>query len=105
MGWQVALAGVCYLTASQVQGLAILHSPEASFENWQTALMTMAVAICAVLFNTILVRHLPSLEFLMLLLRKSAKQMTWIHGTDVNRLRRLLRLRLRACLHGPPVGV
>lgn len=70
LGWQVGLASVCYLTALQVQGLVILRDPTFAFENWHAALMTIAVALTAVFFNTALVRLLPFLESIMLVLRK-----------------------------------
>lgn len=70
LGWQVGLASVCYLTALQVQGLVILRDPTFAFDNWHAALMTVAVALTAVFFNTVLVRLLPFLESIMLVLRK-----------------------------------
>ena len=71
LGWQVGLASVCYLTALQIQSFVILHHSDFVFANWQASLMTIAVALTAVFFNTVLVRLLSHLEFIMLVLRKS----------------------------------
>ena len=70
LGWQVGLASVCYLTALQIQSFAIMHHPDFAFQNWHGTLMTIAIALTAVFFNTVLVRLLPHLEFIMLVLRE-----------------------------------
>ena len=70
LGWQVGLASVCYAVTLQIQGLVVLLHPDFAFQGWHASLMTVAVALCAVLFNTVLVSALPTLEFLMLVLRK-----------------------------------
>lgn len=49
-----------------------MHHPDFVFTNWQASLMTIAVALTAVFFNTVLVRLLPHLEFIMLVLRKGS---------------------------------
>lgn len=48
-----------------------VHHPDVVFSNWSGSLMTIAVALTAVFFNTVLVRLLPYLEFIMLVLRES----------------------------------
>lgn len=70
-GWQVGLASVSYAAALQIQSLVILVSPGVSIVGWQTALMTVAIALIAVGFNTILVSKLPTFEFVVLVARKS----------------------------------
>lgn len=72
LGWQAGLASVCYAVTLQIEGLTILLNPNYAFTGWQTALITIAVALCAVLFNTVLVSALPTLEFVMLLLHFAA---------------------------------
>lgn len=99
LGWQVGLASVCYLTALQIQSFVIMHHPDFVFENWHAALMTVAVAITAVLFNTVLVRLLPHLELIMLVLRKLLQQpLSFI--ADMGRLHSFLRICIRTWLHG-----
>ena len=70
LGWQVGLASVCYAVTLQIKGLVTLVYPNVVFQGWHDSLMTVGVALCAVLFNTVLVSSLPTLEFIMLLLRK-----------------------------------
>lgn len=60
-----------YAAALQIQSLVILVSPGVSILGWQTALMTVAIALIAVGFNTILVSKLPTFEFVVLVARKS----------------------------------
>jgi choline transport protein len=77
LGWQVGLASVCYAVSLHVQSLTILFHPDFAFQGWHAALMTVAVALIAVLFNTVLVGALPTLEFVMLVLRKGNSHKEW----------------------------
>jgi hypothetical protein len=70
-GWQVGLASVSYAAALQIQSLVILVSPGVSILQWQMALMTVAIALIAVGFNTILISKLPTFEFIVLVARES----------------------------------
>ena len=70
-GWQVGLASVSYAAGLQIQSLVILVSPDVSILGWQMALMTVAIALIAVGFNTILISKLPTFEFIVLVARKS----------------------------------
>ncbi|KAK3691335.1 hypothetical protein LTR37_018696 [Vermiconidia calcicola] len=72
LGWQVGLASVCYAVTLQIKGLVTLVYPNVVFQGWHDSLMTVGVALCAVLFNTVLVSSLPTLEFIMLLLHFGA---------------------------------
>ena len=63
------MASVCYAVTLQIQGLVILFHPNFEFQGWHASLMTAAVALLAVVFNTVLVGALPMLESLMLVLR------------------------------------
>ena len=69
-GWQVGLASVSYAAALQIQSLAILLNPGVNILGWHTALMTIAIALVAVGFNTILISKLPTFEFVVLVARK-----------------------------------
>ena len=70
-GWQVGLASVSYAAALQIQSLVILVSPDVSILGWHLALMTVAIALIAVGFNTILISKLPTFEFIVLVARGS----------------------------------
>lgn len=70
-GWQVGLASVSYAAALQIQSLVILVHPGATIVGWHTALMTVAIALIAVGFNTILISQLPTFEFIVLVARES----------------------------------
>lgn len=69
-GWQVGLASVSYAAALQIQSLVILVSPGVSILGWHMALMTVAIALIAVGFNTVLISRLPTFEFIVLVARK-----------------------------------
>lgn len=69
-GWQVGLASVSYAAALQIQSLVILVSPGVTILGWHMALMTVAIALIAVGFNTILISKLPTFEFIVLVARK-----------------------------------
>jgi choline transport protein len=70
-GWQVGLASVSYAAALQIQSLVLLVSPGVTILGWHMALMTVAIALIAVGFNTILISKLPTFEFIVLVARKS----------------------------------
>jgi choline transport protein len=70
-GWQVGLASVSYAAALQIQSLVLLVSPGVTILGWHMALMTIAIALIAVGFNTILISKLPTFEFIVLVARKS----------------------------------
>ncbi|KAI5206328.1 hypothetical protein AUEXF2481DRAFT_179093 [Aureobasidium subglaciale EXF-2481] len=67
-GWQVYLAGVCYMIARIMQGLAILNVESYEPRPWHVTLITIAVMILAIMFNTVLAQQLPALEGVALLL-------------------------------------
>jgi choline transport protein len=67
LGWQVGLSSVSYAAAVQIEGLAILVNPGIEFHGWHATLFTIAIALVAVLFNTVLVKALPVFEFVVLI--------------------------------------
>lgn len=71
-GWQVGLASVSYAAALQIESFAILVNPDITFQGWHATLFTIAIALMAVVFNTILVEKLPQLEFVVLILHVAA---------------------------------
>lgn len=62
IGWQVYLAGVCFMVGSIIQGLLVLNVEGYVWHNWHGTLLTIAVLHLSVIFNTFLAAHLPSLE-------------------------------------------
>lgn len=66
----MGLASVSYAAALQIQSLVILVHPDANIVGWHLALMTVAIALIAVGFNTILISKLPTFEFVVLVARK-----------------------------------
>lgn len=70
-GWQVGLASVSYAAALQIQSLVILVNPGTNIQGWHMALMTIAIALIAASFNTILISKLPTFEFVILVARES----------------------------------
>ena len=67
LGWQVGLSSVSYAAAVQIEGFTILINPNITFEGWHATLFTIAIALIAVLFNTVLVEKLPTFEFVILI--------------------------------------
>ncbi|THY96135.1 amino acid transporter-like protein [Aureobasidium pullulans] len=68
IGWQVYLAGVCFMIGRIIQGLMILNLDSYDPQPWHVTLITIAVAILAIMFNTVLAEQLPVLEGVALLL-------------------------------------
>lgn len=67
MGWQVYLAGICFMVGSVIQGLIVLHNPDTYiYESWQGTLLTIGVILFVVSFNTILAVRLPLIEGILL---------------------------------------
>lgn len=68
LGWQAGVAINAYLAGAEIQGLIILNNPEYVPKNWHGTLLLIAVALLAVLFNTVLVKQLPVIENVILVL-------------------------------------
>lgn len=66
LGWHVGIASTAYLTATQTQALLALNYPEYIFEKWHGTLL-VALVIFAGFFNTVLARHFPLIEGMMLI--------------------------------------
>ncbi|KAK5168302.1 uncharacterized protein LTR77_006871 [Saxophila tyrrhenica] len=67
-GWQGAICAICFITGTIIQGLIILNDDTYIPKSWHGTLLTMAVAAFAVVFNTVLAKKLPLVEFLLLVL-------------------------------------
>ena len=63
MGWQVYLAGICFMVASVIQGLIALNNPDTYVPQvWHGTLLTIAVILFVALFNTFLAKRLPLIK-------------------------------------------
>jgi choline transport protein len=56
------MTGTAFAVAQQFEGLIALNMPTYVIEGWHGTLLTIAVTLCSILWNTILVRRLPLLE-------------------------------------------
>jgi len=68
IGWQVYLTAVCYLVATMIQGLIALNVETYVWENYHGTLLTIAVLLFAIMFNTVLASRLPIVEGIALIL-------------------------------------
>ena len=63
----MGLSSVSYAAAVQIEGFAILINPDIVFKGWHATLFTIAIALIAVMFNTVLIEKLPMFEFVILI--------------------------------------
>lgn len=63
-GWVAAVASVCFLIATMIQGVAVLNYSSYTPERWHATLMMIAAAILGALGNTVGKRLLPLWETL-----------------------------------------
>ncbi|KAJ5546784.1 hypothetical protein N7494_004369 [Penicillium frequentans] len=63
-GWQAALASICYLIATQIQGMVLLNNPEYHPQQWQGTLMMWAIVAFVGLINIYGIKILPALQML-----------------------------------------
>lgn len=68
IGWQVYCASVCFLVGTIVQGLIALNTPDYVWQNWHGTLLSIAVVVFSIFFNTVLASRLPLLEGTVLIL-------------------------------------
>ncbi|KAJ9652941.1 hypothetical protein H2198_007850 [Neophaeococcomyces mojaviensis] len=68
IGWQVYLAGVCFMVGTITQGLIALNVQDYVWHNWHGTLLTIAVIVFSIAFNTILAFRLPLIEGIVLFL-------------------------------------
>ncbi|KAI0179386.1 amino acid transporter [Hypoxylon sp. FL1284] len=68
IGWQAAVAGLGYLAAGLIQGVAVMGNPSYEPLAWQKTLLLWASIAFAVFFNTIISNALPKIEGLVLIL-------------------------------------
>ncbi|KAI7509426.1 amino acid transporter-like protein [Hortaea werneckii] len=68
IGWQVYLAGVCFMVGGLIQALISLNNEAYVPERWHQTLFTIAVVLSSVVFNTVLAVKLPLIEGVLLVL-------------------------------------
>ncbi|KAI7107712.1 amino acid transporter-like protein [Hortaea werneckii] len=68
IGWQVYLAGVCFMVGGLIQALISLNHEAYVPERWHQTLLTIAVVVSSVVFNTVLAVKLPLIEGILLTL-------------------------------------
>jgi choline transport protein len=62
------MAGTAFAVAQQLQGLIALNMPDYAIQGWHGTLLSIAIVLCSILGNTILVKKLPLMEGLALVL-------------------------------------
>ncbi|KAH8636257.1 amino acid transporter [Alternaria alternata] len=68
IGWQVGMASTAFAVTQQIQGLIALNMPSYVSHGWHGTLFSIAITICSIVFNTILVKKLPLMEGIALVL-------------------------------------
>ncbi|KAK5064929.1 hypothetical protein LTR84_000763 [Exophiala bonariae] len=68
IGWQVYLASVCFLVGTIIQGLLVLNDPTYVYQRWHGTLLSIAIVVFSITFNTVLASRLPLIEGLVLIL-------------------------------------
>ncbi|RMZ84563.1 hypothetical protein DV737_g1207, partial [Chaetothyriales sp. CBS 132003] len=68
IGWQVYLAGVCFMVGTIIQGLIALNVQDYVWHSWHGTLLTIAVIIFSIIFNTAFAHQLPMVEGAVLIL-------------------------------------
>ncbi|KAF7915329.1 uncharacterized protein EAE98_011195 [Botrytis deweyae] len=68
IGWQVYLAGVCFMIGGILQGLIALNKADYVYEPFHATLLAIGVVTFSVVFNTSLAERLPLIEGIVLIL-------------------------------------
>ncbi len=61
-GWQSGLTAICFISGTIIQGLIVLNNPDYVFQAWHGTLLTIAVCMFAIIFNTVIASKLPLVE-------------------------------------------
>ncbi|OJJ44547.1 hypothetical protein ASPZODRAFT_18125 [Penicilliopsis zonata CBS 506.65] len=67
-GWECAIVSIAFIAGTIIQGMAILNYPDYVPENWHGTLITIAITLFSVIFNTVLAKKLPLVESFILVL-------------------------------------
>lgn len=68
MQWIAAAASGVYFCGTMIEGTVLLNWPDYAPQAWQTLLVFFAVALVALVVNTIFARFLPKLESFILVI-------------------------------------
>ncbi|KAJ5946623.1 hypothetical protein N7454_003462 [Penicillium verhagenii] len=63
-GWQAAVASICYLLATQIQGMVMLSNPDYIAKQWHGTLIMWAIIAIVGLVNIYGIKILPALQML-----------------------------------------
>jgi Amino acid permease len=66
--WQTGVAGSAYVAGTMIQGLFVLNIETYHYQRWHGSLLTLALLLITVIFNTFLARKLPIVEGLFVIL-------------------------------------
>ncbi|OJZ90148.1 amino acid permease [Aspergillus piperis CBS 112811] len=68
LGWHTGIAGCSYTVANMLVGLLAINYPDSyDYKPWHVTLLVIAVALAALLFNTLLAQKLPLIEGIILI--------------------------------------
>lgn len=68
IGWQVYLAGVCFMVGGVVQGLIALNVQNYEWHSYHATLLAIAIIAFSIVFNTALAVRLPVIEGFLLII-------------------------------------
>lgn len=87
LGWQTALVSTSYSVALAVQGMIALNDSDYAVPAWHGVLLTVGTVLLTIVFNTVLLRRLPSFEGGMLVIHVFAFiaifTVMWVMGDRV----------------------
>lgn len=63
-GWQAAVTSICYLVATQIQGMVMLNNPGYVPQQWHGTLIMWAIVIFSGLVNVYGIKIIPALQML-----------------------------------------
>lgn len=63
-GWQAAVASICNLLATQIQGMVLLNHPSYDARQWHGSLIMWAVVLLAGYINIYGIKIMPALQML-----------------------------------------
>lgn len=66
--WETGIASAAFIAGTTIQGLIILNNADYVPKNWHGTLLTMAIAVVSILFNTVLAKRLPMVEGVLVVL-------------------------------------
>nr|POF22393.1 putative amino-acid permease c15c4.04c [Quercus suber] len=68
LGWQTSLVGTAYVAGQQFEAMIALSNLDYVIKGWQGCLFTIGLTGISIVFNTVLYRHLPMIEGIIIVL-------------------------------------